>query len=258
MQLNFKQMGQGPALVILHGFLGSSDNWVSLARNYFAPHYTVYLVDARNHGESPHDTEHSYPTMVADLLEFLNTHSIDKAIIMGHSMGGKTAMLFACENPDRIEKLIVVDMMPGIYEHSNLPVVEAMRKLDFDNLKSRKEADEALTTDLPSFTLRQFVLKNIYWETKERLGWRPNLKVLADTIDHLNEALSPDHIFTGPALFVRGELSDYIKGPEVADINLHFPNAVIETIDGAGHWVQAEKPEEFCSTVLKWLGANGK
>jgi esterase len=253
MQLNFKQMGEGPALVILHGFLGSSDNWVSLSRNYFAPHYTVYLLDARNHGESGHDSEHSYTTMVGDLLEFLDTQNIEKAIIMGHSMGGKTAMLFACEHPDRIEKLVVIDMMPGIYEHSNLPVVEAMLKLDFDTLKSRKEADEALTADLPNFGLRQFVLKNIYWETKERLGWRPNLPVLASTIDHLNEALSPDHVFTGSTLFVRGELSDYIKGPEVTDIQTHFPGAVIETIEGAGHWVQADKPEEFCRVVLAYL-----
>lgn len=253
MQLNFKQMGQGPALVILHGFLGSSDNWVSLARNYFAPYFTVYLVDARNHGESPHDSEHSYAAMVADLLEFLNTHNITKANIIGHSMGGKTAMFFACEHPARVENLVVVDMMPGIYEHSNLPVVEAMLKLDFDKLKTRKEADEELTKYLPQFGLRQFILKNIYWETKERLGWRPNLPVLAATIDHLNEALSPDHVFEGPALFVRGELSDYIKGPEVADINQHFPNAVIETIDGAGHWVQADKPEEFCKVVLAYL-----
>lgn len=255
MQLNFKQTGEGPPLVILHGFLGSSDNWVSLVRNSFAPHFTVYTIDARNHGESPHADEHSYKLMVADLLEFLDTHNIAKAHIMGHSMGGKTAMFFACEHPERVDKLIVVDMMPGVYEHSNLPVVEAMEKLDFDAIKTRKEADEFLQADMPNLGLRQFILKNIYWETKERLGWRPNLPVLHEQIDHLNEALSPDHVFEGPALFIRGELSDYIGGPEAMDISAHFPNSTIETIDGAGHWVQAEKPEEFAELVLGFLNS---
>ncbi len=255
MQLNFKQSGTGPALVILHGFLGSSDNWVTLAKNVFAPHFTVYLLDARNHGESPHADEHSYKLMVADLLEFLDQQKIEKATIMGHSMGGKTAMFFACEHPERVEKLIVVDMMPGIYEHSNLPVVEAMEKLDFDTIKTRKQADELLQQYLPDFGLRQFILKNIYWETKERLGWRPNLPVLHEQIDHLNEALPANYTYTGPTLFIRGENSDYIGGPEAMDIAQHFPNSTIETIDGAGHWVQAEKPEEFGETAMRFLSS---
>lgn len=257
MQLNFKQSGSGPALVILHGFLGSSDNWVTLAKNVFAPHFTVYLVDARNHGESPHAEEHSYKLMVADLLEFLNQQKIEKANIIGHSMGGKTTMFFACEHPERVEKLLVVDMMPGLYEHSNLPVVEAMEKLDFDTIKTRKQADELLQVDVPDFGLRQFILKNIYWETKERLGWRPNLPVLHEQIDHLNEALPTYYTYTGPTLFIRGEKSDYIGGPEAMDIAQHFPASTIETIDGAGHWVQAEKPEEFAETAMRFLGSRG-
>lgn len=246
-------MGQGPALIVLHGFLGSSDNWVTLARNVFSAHYTVYLLDARNHGESPHEDAHSYHLMVTDLLEFLDTHSIAKATIMGHSMGGKAAMFFACEHPDRVEKLVVIDMMPGIYEHSNLPIVEAMESLDFGTIKSRKQADELLQPLITNMGVRQFILKNIYWETKERLGWRPNLPTLHREIDHLNEAL-PDHYrFNGPALFVRGELSDYIGGPEAMDIAMHFPNSIIETISEAGHWVQADKPEEFSQLVMGFL-----
>lgn len=254
MQLNFKQYGSGPALIILHGFLGSSDNWVTLAKNVFGQHFTVYVLDARNHGESPHANEHSYRLMVGDLLEFLNTHNIAKAGIMGHSMGGKTAMFFACEHPERVEKLLVIDMMPGIYENSNLPVVEAMQQLNFDEVKTRKQADEVLQPLMHSTTLRQFILKNIYWETKDRLGWRPNLPVLHDEIDHLNEALPSNYIFNGPALFIRGENSDYIGGPEAMDIAQHFPHSTIETIANAGHWVQAEQPEEFAKVAMGFLG----
>lgn len=254
MTLHYQHLGQGPALVILHGLFGQSDNWLTLARNVFGKHFSVYMPDARNHGESPHSDEFSQPAMIEDLRSFLDTHGITKAHIIGHSMGGKTAMGFACKYPERVDKLIVVDIAPReYYVNQHLDIIDVMQSIDFSKMQNRNEVDEEMAKRLPEKSLRQFLLKNIYWQTKEHLAWRVNLPVIANHIEAVGDPLPTDEYFFGPTLFIRGENSNYIQGPDVEDIKLHFANAHIETIANAGHWVQAEQPQAFAEVAMRFL-----
>lgn len=250
-ELNYKKLGQGQPLIILHGLFGSLDNWMTLAKK-FAEDFEVYIVDARNHGQSPHTDEFGYELMAQDLKEFISQHNISNPIILGHSMGGKTAMLFALENSDLLQKLIVVDIAPKKYPVHHREILDALLSLDFSQIKTRGEADEALAKKIDNFAVRQFLLKNLYWKEKDELAFRFNLDVLNRDIEKIVQNFDADNSFGKPTMFIRGLKSEYILDSDFETINHYFPNNKMVSLN-CGHWIHAEKPEEFYTNVINFI-----
>lgn len=253
MELYHNVMGEGYPLIIIHGLFGMSDNWKSLGKKWSSD-YEVHLLDMRNHGRSGHSDTFDYDAMSDDLAEYLESKSIDDAYILGHSMGGKVAMLFASLNPDKVRKLVVADIGPKYYEPHHEVIIEALETLDLENISSRSEARDNFA-DYLSDGVRQFLLKSLYWVDRGRLDWRFNLKIIAEKIENVGVALPPNAIFEKPTLFARGGESYYIKDEDVDLLYDHFPDAELETIPGAGHWLHAEKPEEFYELVNRFLAS---
>ncbi len=250
MELFSKKMGTGTPLLILHGVFGSGDNWGSLGRKW-AEAYEVHLIDARNHGHSPHNEAFSYDLMADDLLAYMDKNELGRAHIIGHSMGGKTAMLFAAYNPERVDQLVVADIAPKPYKPHHQKILEALNALDLDNIRSRNEAQEAFA--IKDFSTQQFLLKSLYWKEKGKLAWRFNLPVIQREIEKTGTALPDQALYYGPTLFVRGGNSWYIEDTDMDLILRHFPEASLETLKGAGHWLHAEKPEAFHQLVHAFL-----
>lgn len=254
MKLNYKKIGDtGSPILILHGLLGSLDNWISIARTLSEKNFTVYIIDQRNHGQSPHSEEFNYALMAEDVKEFINEHALQNAIIIGHSMGGKTAMHFACKFPELIEKLIVVDISPKKYPVHHQEIIDALFSLNLNTITSRNEADEQLSLKIKDFSVRQFLLKNLYRQTNNSFAWRFNLPVLSEKIEMIGDALYNDALFLKPALFIGGSLSNYILSEDENLIHRHFPKANIIMVKGAGHWIHAEAPEAFVKICLEFL-----
>jgi esterase len=253
MRLHSTILGHGRPFIILHGFLGMSDNWKTLGKNFSELGYEVHLIDHRNHGRSPHDDVFNYEVLTQDLNAYCDEHKLKNIVLLGHSMGGKAAMLFAAKFQQLISKLIVVDISPRYYPIHHDVILEGLSALDFDVLKSRKEADDVLENYVSDFGTRQFLLKNLYWKDKEQLALRINLKVLNEHVEDVGEAL-PVHLkFEGNTLFLRGERSDYILTQDEFLIKMHFPKSAIKTISKAGHWLHAENPIEFYEQVLQFI-----
>lgn len=250
MKLAFKKMGKGQPMVILHGLFGSSDNWQTLGKE-FAEKFEVYLIDQRNHGHSPHSDDFSYELMAQDLKELFEDENIQNAIVIGHSMGGKTAMRFAQLYPEFIDKLIIADMGIKAYAPGHEDIFEAMYALDLSKIESRKEAETAIKPYIPNFSVRQFILKNLYRKTKTDFGWRVNFEVLDKQMDEILAAL-PANVVTLPTLFIYGKKSDYIKPDEFDEIKKTFPNANFSGLP-AGHWLHAEDAEGFYKEVIKFV-----
>jgi len=253
MKLFFREYGQGQPLIILHGLFGSSDNWLTQAK-LFSPSYKVYTIDLRNHGLSPHHPTFDYPSMVADLLEFLDDHHIDHPIIIGHSMGGKTAMNFALTHPEKVDKLIVVDISPRAYDLEHYTIAEGLKAIPINSITSRNEADEILSQHVPEKDVRQFLLKNLQRKPEGGFSWKINLGVISDNLSNIGLAVQTGRVFDKPTLFVRGARSKYVRDADWERITSIFPNAKLETLD-TGHWVQAEKPQEFVNVTTQWLNA---
>ena len=254
MKLFFRVLGQGPPVIILHGLFGSSDNWLTQAK-ILGSHYKVYSVDLRNHGQSPHSDEFNYPSMVNDLREFIDTHQTDHPVIIGHSMGGKAAMNFALSNPEKLSKLIVVDIAPKAYNLEHYTIVEGLKAIPVARITSRNEADEILAQHVPESDVRQFLLKNLQRKSGGGFSWKINLPVISDQLPNIGSDLQFKGTFDKPTLFIRGSKSKYISDGDLARIKEIFPLAKIESMD-TGHWVQAEKPQEFADTVVQWLSAS--
>lgn len=252
MQLNYKKLGEGQALIILHGLFGSLDNWMTLAKKW-SENYQVWIVDQRNHGQSPHSDEFDYSLMAEDLKNFIEEHQIDRPIILGHSMGGKTAMEFAVNYPNSLKKLIVVDIAPVSYQVHHYGIIEALESVDLDKVQSRKDAEEQLKSKIKEFGIRQFLLKNLYRKSKEEYAWRFNLPIIKKQIVPISEWSISDKTYEGDTLFISGENSDYILPEYGAEIAAKFPNYELEEIANAGHWVHAEAPEEFSKAVEGFL-----
>ena len=237
-------------LIILHGFFASSRNWRQIAKK-LADYYHIYVIDLRNHGLSPHSPEMDYPAMAADLTLFMDEHGLQTANIMGHSMGGKVAMWFALNNPQRIQSLIVADISPVSYQHSFDKTIQALKSLPLDKISNRKQADEYLSTDIAELSYRQFLLQNLYLKDGHYC-WRVDLDVFYQTADNIIafpsfESLSP---FVDEVLFIMGGNSTYMN---VHAIDACFPNAEIAVLEEANHWLHVDKPEEFCIKVLEFL-----
>ncbi len=254
MKLHYSEYGSGEPLIILHGFLGASGNWHTLSRNVFAEHFQVYAVDQRNHGRSPHDNRFDYEAMAEDLAAFMDEHGIDKAHLLGHSMGGKTAMYFATMYPERVLRLVVADMTPKEYEPQHNDILEALKRVAFDVHTSRESVDEVLAETIAEIGTRMFLMKNlaIDRDTKQ-YSWQMNLEVLDKHYDKLNQAMPDDARFDGPVLFIRGGRSNYIRDEDRDLIEHHFPNARVLTIKDAGHWVHADQPAIFGESVVTYL-----
>lgn len=252
MKLYYRKLGDGPPLVILHGLLGSSDNWFTLGRR-FAQEHRVFLVDLRNHGRSPHSPIFNFRAMAGDILQLLHDEALAQARVLGHSLGGKVAMTLALEHPDVVEKLVVVDIAPRAYAPAHLPFISAMAQLDFSQIRNREQADAALAPHVPDPTIRAFLLKNLRRLDNGRYSWKVNLKALQENLEEIYQPVSATVPFTGPTLFVRGARSDYIREEDKKLILKLFPSARIVTISKAGHWVHAENPEEFYQVVRDFL-----
>jgi esterase len=251
MKLNYKTFGSGQPLVVLHGLFGSLDNWLTLGRKW-AAHYQVFLVDERNHGQSPHDGHFTYEEMAKDIHEFLDDHGLDNVCLLGHSMGGKTAILTALTAPNRIDKLIVVDMAPKPYPVHHRQILDGLLSLDFTGIKSRGEADEQLAIHVKEPTVRQFLLKNLFWKDKTTLAFRFNLPVINKQIEPISGWLDRSEQFHQPTLFLRGGKSDYLTTDDQS-IHVNFPTAELVTIAEAGHWVHAEAPAKFDELVRGFI-----
>jgi pimeloyl-ACP methyl ester carboxylesterase len=252
LQLNFKTFGQGPAVIILHGLFGSLDNWITLARK-LAEDYSVYIIDQRNHGKSPHTEEFDYQILAEDLHHFMDSHGIYQAHLIGHSMGGKVVMQFASLYPERIDKLIVVDMAPKSYEPHHTQIFNTLNALDLTQVTSRKEADAYLFPRIQPQSVRQFLLKNLGRDKEKGFRWKFNLSSIYKHYPEILDNVEIDFPFDGDTLFLSGGASDYVLPEDKEDILELFPEANFVVLDGVGHWVHAEAPDRFMKEVGDFL-----
>ncbi|MBL4601912.1 MAG: alpha/beta fold hydrolase [Emcibacteraceae bacterium] len=254
MKLNFDQYGEDPSkkpLVIIHGLYGSASNFRGLAKIY-AKNFNVYCLDLRNHGNSPHSGHITYPLMAADVIEFMDDQKLDKAHILGHSMGGKTSMQMALSYPTRIDKLVLGDIAPVLYPHHHEVIFEGLLAIPLDEISSRGAADKILANYVDEAGVRLFLLTNLIRNEDGGFQWRINLSALIKEYDHISAA--PEGAsYEGETLFIRGGQSDYVADEYVPEIMEIFPNAKIETIDDCGHWLHSEKPQEFSKILLDFL-----
>ncbi len=252
MLLHFKELGQGPALIILHGLFGSLDNWLTLGRR-FAEHRSVYLIDQRNHGRSAHSDQMNYALMAEDLKEFMSGHGIRQAAVLGHSMGGKTAMRFALDHPDMCQALMVADMAPKRYDAGHDAIFEALCSLDLSEVESRQQAEEMLGQMISDPDVRLFLLKNLSREKDGGFRWKMNLPVIREHYSEILDSVQSDFPYDGPTVFIRGGRSGYVQDSDWTDIEALFPRAKLESVKGAGHWLHAEQPDAFYDTVNRFL-----
>lgn len=255
MKLFYRKFGQGQPLIILHGLFGQSDNWNTLAKQIADNDFEVYIVDQRNHGLSPHSDEWNYQSMSEDVFDLIKENNLQDVILLGHSMGGKTAMQLALNHQEFLDKLIVADMAPKYYPPHHQSVLEALQAVNFNLIKTRKEVEVVLSKYISDFGTKQFLLKNLYWKENGDLNWRFNLKVIVQQIENVGEAITGTGNCVIPALFIKGERSDYILDADEDLIRQIFPNSTFATIEGSGHWVHAEKPKEFYGTVMEFIKA---
>ena len=245
-------IGEGKPLLILHGYFGASDNWKTLG-NQFAENYQVHLIDQRNHGRSFHADEFSYELLVEDLHNYIKHHQLENIYLIGHSMGGKTAMLFAVTYPYLVDKLIIVDISPKEYQPHHNAILAGLNSVDFSVQNSRGLVDAQVGKYIPEVGVRQFLLKNVYWKEKGVLDYRFNLKSLTDNNPEVGKPLPLKSRFDKQTLFLKGEKSGYITENESLIINPHFPNHKIVAIKNAGHWAHAENPKQFYEEVINFI-----
>lgn len=251
MELHFRLHGHGPPLVLLHGLFGSNENFGAVGRA-LADRYTIYALDLRNHGRSPHGRAMDYATLAGDVRDTMDAHGLASAHLLGHSLGGKTAMELALSNPERVRRLVVVDIAPVAYPPRHGAELEAMHGLDPATVASRREADDRLADAVPDPAVRQFLLKNLV-RSGASFAWRLPLETIVEQYPQIAAAPPSPGRYDGPTLFVRGGESDYLPDDAERVIRQRFPAARIETLAGAGHWVHVEAPERFVELVRGFL-----
>lgn len=251
--LHSKILGEGKPLLILHGFFGMGDNWKTLANKFAEDGFQVHLIDQRNHGRSFHTDAFSYELLVEDLHAYIQHHNLEKVNLLGHSMGGKTVMLFAVEYADLVDKLLVADIAPKAYPPHHQDIIKALNSIDFSVQSSRKLIDEKLSELIPEVGVRQFILKNTYRKTKEQLAFRFNLKSLTENYSEVVKPLPSFTTFDGDVLFLRGGKSGYILDADFPLLKAHFSKAEVVTVPNAGHWLHAENPVDFYSKVIDFI-----
>ncbi len=261
MKLFFRKYGQGPPLIILHGLYGSSDNWLSVAKT-ISDRFTVYLPDQRNHGHSPHDDNNDYGSMSDDLLEFANDQGLTKFFLAGHSMGGKTAVLFAVRHPERVSGLVVADISPFLELNKSsesfrlhASIIRAISSLGISDASSRKEIDDRLSLMISSEKIRGLIMKNIEREPLKGFRWKINARALHNNIEKImgglpRPAADYQEITGFPVLFLKGEFSDYFPDNDIPDILRIFPGAEFRTVRNSGHWIHSDNPEAVTEALL--------
>lgn len=266
MKLNSRILGDGKDLIILHGLYGSGDNWLTTGRQ-LAFDFRVHLPDHRNHGNSPHNSDHSYKAMVNDLIEYIQENNISSPIILGHSMGGKTAMWLSILHPEIASYLIVVDISPVGYAQVTRPsslidqhlnIVNAMRMVDMSSIKTRTEIDKELSAYISSDNVRQFLLKSIERKKDGHYYWKINVDALSNYLPEIMKGIDIEKHASQinknlPVLFIKGELSPYIPEEDFDAIKRLYPQSSIETIFNSGHWIHAEQPQAFLSVLNSFL-----
>ncbi len=251
MLLHYKEIGEGKPLVILHGLFGTSDNWQTHAKK-LGEYYRVILVDQRNHGHSPWSEDFTYEHLADDLERLIIHLGIDQFTLIGHSMGGKTAMYYSQKYPTRLEKMVIVDIGIKQYPMHHNEIIKGIKSLDLTTISSRSVADQAMIPFVDSYGVRQFLLKNLYWVEKGKLAWRMNVDVLEREMEEILAPIPNIEVWT-PTLFLRGAMSNYILDEDWDAIEEIFPDATLETIENAGHWVHSEQPDEFIEKVLGFI-----
>ena len=260
--LHYRRLGPpgAPPIVILHGLFGSSDNLGSIARELADPAeqsvaaFDVYLVDLRDHGRSPHTTAASYPLMAADVHGLVEKLELKNIVLVGHSMGGKTAMLFAQRWPELLKRLVVIDISPKEHANNQDYIVQALRTADLSPGRTRKEVETRLAQQVREPGVVQFLLKSLYWKGEDQLAWRMNVELLERDMDKILGPIGPETVRVS-TLFIRGGQSDYILREDLPAIKEQFPNSRVETISFAGHWVHAQAPDEVVELIRKEASA---
>ncbi len=254
LSLNYKTYGQGNPIIILHGLFGTLDNWQTIARQ-LSEEYLVYLVDQRNHGRSPHTDDFDYSLLAEDLRDFMESEGMSQATIIGHSMGGKTAMQFAINYPEMVTSLVVVDIAPKAYKGGHQEIFEALLAIDLKTIENRKMADKQLQIKIPDFGVRQFLLKNLTRDKEGGYRWKMNLPAIHKNYQNILDNILTDEPYTEASLFIRGARSGYIKEEDESLIKSIFSEAEIVTIPEAGHWVHAEAPKALLATFKNFMSS---
>ena len=255
MELFFRSYGDGQPVIILHGILGISDNWVTFGKKLAEQGFKVIIPDQRNHGHSPHSHAFNYFALVDDLAEFIDNLGLQDPILIGHSMGGKVVMRYTLENPELVSKIVLVDVSLRTYvTHTyHQQLIQAMMDANLEGIKVRQDVEKQLEESVKSERIRQFLMKSLYWKDKNKLGWRLNLESLYENLEFMYDGVFFSTKFHGPALFIRGGQSDYVTDDDFKAIFESFPNAEIQTIMNGTHWVHADEPDEFYNLVDKFL-----
>jgi pimeloyl-ACP methyl ester carboxylesterase len=252
MKLFSQILGKGDPVIIMHGLFGTSDNWLTIGKR-LSEHHKCYLLDLRNHGRSPHSPELNYNDMVEDLYEFLTDFELRTVSVIGHSMGGITAMKFALEYPHRMNKLVVVDIAPKSYPVLHQDILKGLNAIPVSTINTRKEADLILADYVHSIRIRQFLLKSLYRTEKGNYAWRINLDAIAGHAADIGRGITKENIYDQPALFIRGEKSTYLTTDDIPAIKAQFTNSDVETIPDGTHWLHAEKPEKLIQILESFL-----
>ena len=267
MKLFYRKFGNGPPLIILHGLYGSSDNWVTIAKK-IGDSFTVYLPDQRNHGQSPHSDIHDYNSMRDDLFELVTDLRLGRFFLAGHSMGGKTAISFAAKWPEMIYGLLIADISPFISENrknvaytSHLAILEAILSTDLSSIRTRAEAEAQLSEKIKSDKVLGFILKNLQRNAGDIFTWKLNAKSLFENLDKIMAEIDLKEEFTHPitgfpVIFLKGGDSEYLKSSDMNDIKKVFPVSEFIEIEGAGHWIHADKPFEVIKNLRKLINYN--
>lgn len=253
--LHSKIVGDGKPLLVLHGVFGMGDNWMSFAK-VFANNFEVHLIDLRNHGRSFHSDDFTYDLMATDVYRYILHHDLQNFHLLGHSLGGKVAMTFVNKYPHFVDKLVVVDIAPKAYPVHHQEIINALKSVDFKRVKDRNEVDEILKKSIQEKGVIQFLLKNLYWKSKNELAFRLNINSIDKNIEQIVALNKIDDEIEISTLFIKGENSNYILESDLEEIKAKFSDVTIETIKNAGHWVHAENPSEFNQTILNFLLLN--
>jgi pimeloyl-ACP methyl ester carboxylesterase len=252
MKLYSRIIGKGDPVIILHGLFGTSDNWYSIGKQ-LAEYYKCYLLDLRNHGRSDHSPELNYDDMVEDLYEFLTDFELRTVSIIGHSMGGMTAMKFAVEYPHRVNKLVIVDIAPKSYPALHQNILSGLKAIPVNTITSRQEADKILAGFIDNLPIRRFLLKSLQRTDKNEYKWRFNLDAIAGHTEDIGRGIRKEFVYKQPSLFIRGERSSYLTAEDIPLIKERFPNSIIESIKDGTHWLHAEKPKELMKILKSFL-----
>jgi pimeloyl-ACP methyl ester carboxylesterase len=252
-KLAFREIGEGPTLLILHGLFGSSDNWQTFAK-MISDRYRVISLDIRNHGLSPHTDDFSYELITSDIIEFARDQGLDSFYLMGHSLGGKAAAHFALHYPEKVSKLIVLDIAMKAYPPHHEVYFKAMRSMDLEKTLTRADADAWLLPDIPTVAVRQFILKNLVRDGEGKFRWKFNLEALYQHYDQINVAIESGKAYPNPMLLVSGEYSYYIQPEDIIAMKTLFPLLTAVAVPESGHWIHADQPVKLKEVVLEFLG----